>query len=192
MTNRDWFCIALRLAGVWLFIDAVESIASYALFFISGLSALSPTGSGPYVTYIVYMSVWLIGRTAIGLVLLFFAPAIAARFYPGTEIAATAPSNVDIRPLKVGLQLLAMYALLLAVQFGAGVILDLFSGNAFNFAFGANANSSATSFVARLLNCGLNLAFAAVLLMWNERVVTLIEKFRYIPERDIYQPPLES
>jgi hypothetical protein len=188
MTNRDWFCIAIRLLGIWLLIDAVESIVSNVLFVISGL--LGP--GDPYVTYVVNMSVWLIARTTIGLVLLFFAPAIAARFYPSTQTTETTHSDAEVRPLKVGLQLLAIYALLLAVQSGAGVILGLFSGNVYDLGLGANVNFSATGYLERLLNCGLNLAFAGVFLMWNERVVTLIEKFRYIPERDSYRSPGES
>ena len=40
-----------------------------------------------------------------------------------------------------------------------------------------------------MLSCGFNLTFAAILIMWNDRVITIIEKFRYIAERDAYQPP---
>ena len=183
MTNRDWFCVALRLFGIWLLIEAVETIVPYLLFSISGNAV------GQNMSMVVAMVLWLIGRSAIGLVLLFFAPAIAVRFYPSTASTEITHSDDEARPLKVGIQLLAVYALLLAVQSGAGVILGLLSGDRYGLALGTNFNGAERGYLASLLTCGLNLAFAAILLIWNERVVTLIAKFRYIPERDAYRPP---
>lgn len=183
MTNRDWFCLALELFGIWLLIQAVETIVPYLLFAISG----NPVVQNP--TQVATMVLWLIGRTAIALVLLLFAPAISARFYPSMTSTETTHLEDEAKPLKVGIQLLAVYALLLAVQSGAGVILGLLSGVDYGFAPGANFGGTGSRYFASLLTCGLNLAFAAILLMWNERIVTLIAKFRYIPERDAYEPP---
>lgn len=183
MTNRDWFCLALRLFGIWLLIEAVETIVPYLLFAISG------NVRGQNMSWVVTTVLWLIARTAVGLVLLFFAPAIAVRFYPRTTSTEKTHFDDEARPLKIGIQLLAVYALLLAVQSGAGVIMGLLSGDHYGFALAANFNGAERGYLASLLTFGLNLAFAAVLLIWNERVVTLIAKFRYIPERDAYTPP---
>src|SRR4051812_15112512 len=78
MTDRDWFCLALRLFGIWLLIEAVEATVPYLLF------AIGANGVGQNTFYVVSMIIWLIMRTAVGLVILLFAPAIAARVYPGT------------------------------------------------------------------------------------------------------------
>jgi len=186
MTNRDWFCLALRLFGIWLLIHAVETIVPYLLFAISD----NLVGQSP--TYVAGMILWPIGRTAIALVLLLFAPAISERFYPSIATTETTHLDNEAKPLKVGIQLLAVYALLLAVQSAAGVILGLLSGVEYGFAPGANFGSTGRSYLTSLLTCGLNLAFATILLMWNERIVTLIAKFRYIPERDAIDPLPES
>ena len=182
MTNRDWFCLALRLFGIWLLIHAVEMIVPL-------MWAISVKGVGQHFAHVVSMVLWPIGRTAIGLVLLFFAPAIAARFYPSTASTETMHFDDEAKPLKVGIQLLAVYALLLAIQSGAGVILGLLSGDNYGLAQGTYFNSAERGYFTSLLTFGLNLAFAAILLIWNERIVTLIAKFRYIPERDAYKPP---
>jgi hypothetical protein len=152
MINRDWFCVALRLFGIWLLIEAVESVVPYLLYAISGNVA------GRNMSYVVSMFLWLIGRTAIGLVLLFFAQAIAVRFYPSTASTETTHSDDEARPLKVGIQLLAVYALLLAVQSGAGVILGLLSGDSYALALGTNFNGAERGYFASLLTFGLNLA----------------------------------
>ncbi len=182
MTNRDWFCLALRLFGIWLLIHAVEMIVPL-------MWAISVNGIGQHFAHVVSMVLWPIGRTAIGLVLLFFATAIAARFYPSMASTETTHLDDETKPLKVGIQLLAVYALLLAVQSGAGVILGLLSGDNYDLTRGANFIGAKTSYFTSLLTFGLNLAFAVILLVWNERVVTLIAKFRYVPERDAYEPP---
>ncbi len=183
MTNRDWFCLALELFGIWLLIHAVETIVPYLLFAISG----NLVGQSP--TQVAIMVLWPIGRTAIALVLLLFAPAISERFYPSIATTETTHLDNEAKPLKVGIQLLAVYALLLAVQSAAGVILGLLSGVDYSLAPGATFGSTGRSYIASLLTCGLNLAFAAILLVWNERIVTFIAKFRYVPERDAYEPP---
>ncbi len=186
MTNRDWFCLALRLFGIWLLIGAIETIVPSLLFFI-GANGLPNNTS-----YLVSMFLWLIGRTAVGLGLLLFAPAIAARFYPATTSTEAIESYDEARPLKIGIQLLAVYALLLAVQAGAGVVFGLLSLDKYTLGMGRISNGGEENYLASLLTCGLNLAFAGILLIWNERVVTLIAKIRYIPERDAYKPPSES
>jgi len=178
MTNRDWFCLALRLLGIWLLIQAIENIVPYLLF------ALGANGVGQNFSYLAGMIFWIIGRTAIG-----FAPAIATRFYPSTQSTESAHVDDEAKPLKIGIQLLAVYALLLAIQSGASVILGLVSDDTWGRAFSTNFDGSGTGYLTNLLTFGLNIAFAAILLIWNERVVTLIAKFRYIPERDAYQPP---
>jgi hypothetical protein len=183
MINRDWFCLALRLFGIWLLIEAVETIVPYLLFAFSG----SPIGQNT--SWFVTIVLWLLARTAIGLVLLFFAPAIAVRIYPATAPTETTPTGDEARPLKVGIQLLGVYALLLAVQSVPGFILGLLAGERYAFTPGSTITGAGRGYLASLLTFGLNLAFAALLLMWNERVVTLIAKFRYVPERDAYTPP---
>ncbi len=183
MTNRDWFCLALRLFGIWLLIRAVETIVPYLLFaVIANVVAQS-------FVQVASTVLWLIGRTAIGLVLLLFAPAISERFYPSIATTETTHLDNEAKPLKVGIQLLAVYALLLAVQSATGVILGLLSDVDYSFAPGANFGGTGRGYLASLLTFGLNLAFAAILLVWNERVVTFIAKFRYVPERDAYEPP---
>ena len=184
MIHRDWFCLALRLFGIWLFIQSLEQIVPYLAIFASGALGAAQSSS-----YIASMFFWLIGRTVIGFVLLAFAPAIATRFYPNAASSEAMHCDNETRPLKVGLQLLAIYALLLAIQSGSGVIIGLLSGDSWSFSQGANFNGAGTGYLASLLTFGLNLAFAAILMIWNERVVTFIEKFRYIPERDAYEPP---
>jgi hypothetical protein len=141
MTDRDWFCLALRLFGIWHLIEAVETIVPYLLF------AIGANGVGQNAFYVVSMIIWLIVRTAIGLVLLLFAPAIAARVFPGTASTETTHSDDKARPLKVGIQLLAVYALLLAVQSGAGVILGLLSGDKYALAPGTNFNGAGRGYL---------------------------------------------
>jgi len=183
MRNQDWFCLALRLFGIWLLIQAVETFVSYVSFFFSSGNAFTRQ-------IIVSTVAWSVGRTASGLVLLLFAPAIATRFYPSRVAAETTRPEVDgTKPLKVGIQLMAVYALLLAVQSGAGVILGLLNGGFGNGAMAMNFRGAGASYLASLLTVGLNLAFAAMLLIWNDRIITFIEKFRYVPERDAYEPP---
>lgn len=145
---------------------------------------LIPNGLGQEISYIAYQLSWLIARTAIGLVLVLFAPAITARFYPSTATKETTHSDDEVKLLKVGIQLLAVYALLLAVQYGAGVIIGLMQID--NYAV---LLETEPEYLSNLLNFGLNIAFAAILLMWNDRVVTLIAKIRYVPERDADKPP---
>jgi len=186
MIDRDWFCLALRLFGIWLLIHSVETVVLYIL------SLLPLTGNlgGQLVSYVAGMMLWIIVRTAIGVALTLFAPAIAARFYPSAATQIVAPAEHESKPLKVGLQLLGVYALLLATQSGAGVIIGILSsheGPHRGVDFGEG------NYMESLLSFGLNLTFAAILLIWNEHVVALIEKFRYIPERDAYErPPLNE
>ncbi len=152
-------------------IQAVEAIPTL-------IFAFSANVGGQNFTYSAYMVLWLIGRTAIGLVVLLFAPAIAARFYPTMDSTETTHLDDETKPLKIGIQLLAIYALLLAVQAAARVIPGILSGN--------NVESG---HLTNLLTFGLNLAFAAILLLGKERIVTFIDKVRYVPERDAYEPP---
>ncbi len=183
MINRDWFCLALRLFGIWLLIQAIEGFVPYLLFAIGGYGVSIGFSNAAALVF------WFIGRSAIGLVLLFFAPAIAARFYPSTSSSETLPIEDEAKPLKVGIQLLGVYALLLAVQSASGVIVGYLSGNSFSLNQGINFSGAGAGYIASLLTFGLNLAFAAMLIIWNEQVVTLLAKFRYVPERDAYEPP---
>ncbi len=182
MNNRDWFCLALRLLGIWILIQAVETILPYLFSMIGG---------GEFYQAFVFTFLWVAARTTIGLVLLLFAPAITARFYPSTESTETMPLGFDeTRLLKVGIQLLAVYALLLGVQSGASVILGfLASVIRVGKSMGPGFSGSGSEYLRSLLNLGLNFAFAAILLMWNDRIAAFIAKFRYIPERDAYEPP---
>ena len=182
LINRDWFCLALRLFGIWLLIQAIEEFVPYLLHAISGFGAIG-------FSYAAALVFWFVGRSVIGLVLLFFAPAVAARFYPSTSSSETLPIEDEARPLKVGIQLLGVYALLLAVQSASGVIVGYLSGDSFSPNQGINFSGAGAGYIASLVTFGLNLAFAAMLIIWNEQVVTLLAKFRYVPERDAYEPP---
>jgi hypothetical protein len=197
MTNRDWFTLALRVFGIWLLIGGIEAITTLAVMLISELAGSSPLGVDEFFTfYTIYSALWNVLRTTIGLLVLFFAPAIAARFYPGTSAAETnaraaaGPPPEEFKPLRVGLQLLGVYALLLAVQSGSAFVVSFLSGGSSSFILGSDVNLQG-NYLADLLRFGLQLAFAAILLIWNDRVVFLIEKFRYIPERDGKSPPGE-
>jgi len=172
MTNRDWLCLALRLFGIWTLIRIVGELSLYFQYFIAGaLGAGSLQGLASIV-------ISLIVRTALALILILFAPAIAARFRSTTPPDKTDPPEFDeTRTLKVGIQLLAVYALLLSVQAAGPLIYGLLTPPMDKY------------HLQSLLTFGLNLAFAGILLMWNDRIITLIEKFRYVPERDAYQPP---
>ena len=176
MINRDWFCLALRLFGIWLLIQAIEQFVPLLLYVISG------SGPSRGFSYAVTIVFWLVGRSVIGLVLLFFAPAIAARFYPSASSSKSQRVEDEVNFLKIGMQLLGVYALLLAVQYASRVIVGYLSGDGFSLNAGG-------SYFASLVTFGLNLAFAAILIIWNEQVVTLLAKFRYVPERDAYEPP---
>ena len=183
MNNREWFSLALRLFGIWLFIQAIEEFVPYLLFFISD------SGPWPGFTYAAGLVVWFFVRTAVGLVLLLFAPAIAARFYPSTSSDETQPVEEEASVVKVGIQLLGVYALLLAGQSVSGVVMGYLTGNTFIFNQGLSFNDSASYYLSNLLTFGLNLALAAIFIIWNEQVITLLAKFRYVPERDAYEPP---
>ena len=179
MTNRDWFCLALRLFGIWILIQAIEQTVPYLLFYLS-----RTIGVGGFQAFIA-QAIWLACRTALALVLIMFAPAITERFYPSAEPSVTDSLEVnETRALRVGIKLLAVYALLLAVQsVGSIVYSTLILGVPSNFM------SSEHGYIVSFLTCGLNLAFAAILLIWNEQIITFIERFRFVAERDGYEPP---
>jgi hypothetical protein len=179
MTNRDWLCLGLRLIGIWMLIQAVEGMVPIFIYLFSGFNSFGG------ISTIVSAIVWLVGRTVFALVLVLFAPAIATRFYPQASPSVTSVSEInETKALRIGVQLLAVYALLLAVQSGSGTIYGLLVGhNASTFAY------SEGSYLQSFMTCGLNLAFAAILLIWNERVIMFIAKFRYVAERDAYDPP---
>ena len=184
MTNRDWFGLALRLFGIWLLLYSIESIVPSLIMVIF----MSP-GMGPGPSYAFVLGFWFIGRTTVALVLVVFAPAIASRFYPEVPPQEPAAPGSESKPLRVGLQLLGMCAVLLAIQSVATVILQILSNEKAMFVSGAVSYNPDQPYLKSLINAGLNLAFAAVLLIWNERVVAFIERFRYVPERDAYEPP---
>jgi len=184
MTNRDWLCLALRLFGIWLLIQAVEELLMY-------LNFISVAGGVDDFPRLTLSFAWLAVRTTFSLILVLFAPAIATRFPLSTspdEIRS--PEFDETRTLKVGIQLLALYALLLAIQDAGSVIYGLLTlGNQLTTIRFSNLASLDENYTKSFISFGLNLAFAAILLMWNDRVITLIEKFRYVPERDAYEPP---
>ena len=111
MTNRDWFGLALRLFGIWLLLYSIESIVPSLIMVIF----MSP-GMGPGPSYAFVLGFWFIGRTAVALVLVVFAPAIASRFYPEVPSQEPGAPGSGVKPLRVGLQLLGMCAVLLAIQ----------------------------------------------------------------------------
>jgi len=177
MTNRDWLCLALRLFGLWLLIHAAEQITLYVSYYLAGMFNFQRVG----LTFL-----WLILRTFFSLILILFAPAIAIRFHPlaKTDSETELSEFNESKALKIGIQLLAVYALLLAVQSGSRVI-----GNLFFDSSSRGFNYWEENYLKSLLSFGFNLAFAAILIMWNDRVITIIEKFRYVAERDAYEPP---
>ncbi len=173
MVQRDWFCLALRLFGLWLLIQSIEQFAYYVLMVIATIEA---TDSAPGIYYMASAVLAFIVRTIMGLVLLWFAPAIAMRFYPRTESTEVSHVDSETRPLQVGIQILGLYALLLAVQSASDVIVHYLRG-------------ASNTYLTSLFTCGLNLIFGAMLILWNERVLACIERMRYVPERDAYEPP---
>ena len=183
MVNRDWFCLAVRIFGLWLLISSIEQCVPYLIWALSDNSGIG---------YALSAALWFVGRLAVGLVLILFAPALAARFYPQGETAAPAADFDESKPLKVGLQLLGMYALLLAVQAAAVVIASYVDANALTGAMPMSIDPMASGYLGSLLTCGLNLAFAVILITFNEQLVTFLTKLRYVPERDGYEPPPRS
>jgi len=179
MTNRDWLCLGLRLLGIWMLVQAVEGIIPYLLYIF-----IQDSRAGG-IQMIAYSIVLLTCRTTLAMILVLFAPAIAARFYRSVDRIETTDVEInEVKALRIGVQLLAVCALLLAIQSGAKVLYRLLaSGNFLEF------NYLEETYLQSLMNCGLNLTFAAILLMWNEQVITLIAKWRYVPERDAYEPP---
>lgn len=183
MTNRDWFCLALRVFGIWALLQGVDLLVPNLMQFINI--------RGGNAVHFIPTLLWLTGRTAIGLVLLLFAPAIAIRFYPNPASTETTCRVDEAKLLKIGIQLLAVYALLLAFQSGATVVGGLWMSDEdfdgvhprMDFYF------SDSAYIASMFSLGLNLAFAAILLMWNEHVVAFIQRNRYVPERDAREPP---
>lgn len=180
MRNGDWFCLAVRLFGIWLLIHSVEEFVPYLVWIVT-------EGSGLVAG--LWLGAWFVGRTVVGLGLLLFAPAIAARFYPPAAAAPPPSSTDEQKPLKVGVQLLGMYALLLATQSAAGVIASYLQANSFAGIQQTAFFESGTSYMAALLTCGLNVAFALMLIIFNDRIVTFLAKLRYVPERDAYEAP---
>jgi len=177
MTNRDWLCLALRLFGFWLLIQAVEQMTQYLWFYLAGMSIFQVG---------VQALIWLILYTLFALILILFAPAIATRFHPLSKTHSETELSEfnESKALKIGIQLLAVYALLLALQSGAGLIgFYVFESSSSGFYYWEE------NYLKSLLSFGFNLAFAAILIMWNDRVITFIEKFRYVAERDAYEPP---
>lgn len=185
LCSRDWFCLILRLFGIWLLIQAVEEVVPYLLFALDSL-----VGSGMGAAYLAGVLVWWVGRTLFGLALLVFAPAIATRWYPSekqsqvdltvTSVAAEGPhawKPNETKSLRIGMQLLGVYALLLAVQSVSLVVAGYLSGGGFNTfrATGLGIDSGPTQ---AIVNVGLHLAFAAILILRNDQLLILLEKFR--------------
>jgi len=177
MTNRDWLCLALRLLGIWLLVQAAEQMTQYVSYYLAGMFNFQGVGLAFF---------WLTLRTLFALILTLFAPAIATRFHPiaKTHSETKLSEFNESRALKIGIQLLAVYALLLAVQSGARVIGNLFFDSSVR-----GFNYWEENYLKSLLSFGFNLAFAAILILWNDRVITIIENFRYVAERDAYVPP---
>ena len=63
MTNRDWLCLALRLLGIWILIQAIEGIIPYLFYLFAAFGSV-----GGFQT-IAFTIVWLILRTALAMVL---------------------------------------------------------------------------------------------------------------------------
>ncbi len=184
MTSKEWFCLALRLFGVWLLLQSLQEFVP-SLFY-----ALSAFGSGQGFPYWSSMAIWFLLRTGLAIVFLLFAPAISSRFY-GTELASepavqTTPSS-ESNALKVGIQLLAVYALLLGLQALSGVVLGMLSGVVRISVASIDYGSAEYNYMNSLLTCGLNFGFALLLIIWNTRIISFIERVRYVPERDAYE-----
>ncbi len=190
MTSKDWFCLALRLFGIWLLLQSVQEFVPWLCY------ALSAFGSGPGFPDWSYMAIWFLLATGLALVLVFFAPAISVRFYgtaSGNETAVQTTRSSESNALKVGIQLLAVYALLLGLQALSGVALGMLSGDIRASLTSVDYGSADYDYMTSLLTCGLNFAFALLLIIWNTRIISFIEKIRYVPERDAYEPaPLDD
>lgn len=186
MTSKDWFCIALRLFGIWILIQAVQEFVPYLLYTFSSI------GAGQGITYWIFMLVWFLIRSTFALVFIIFAPAIATRLYgkdPPPVEASAASATVAPNALKVGMQLLAVYAIILGVQSLAGVVMGILSGESISLDLAVGYGSGQSEYLRSLLTCGLNFVFAAILIIYNERLVTFIQRIRYVADRDAYEPP---
>jgi hypothetical protein len=180
VNNRDWFCLALRVFGLWWLMLGIENSATHLHVYLSQI-AFSPGWA--------FLIVWPLLRTASGLLLVLFAPAISCRVYPSPTSDGNGANHAESgSALKIGIQLLGVYALLLAVQSLGTVLPGLFTSGARG---GATELMKliASTYQTELLKCGLNLAFGAILLLGNDRVVTALERLRYVAERDAYTPP---
>lgn len=176
MNSREWFCLALRVLGVWQLMSSIEH-AAWATY--------SLTSQGPVLAA---MTLWALGGAAsltAGMLVLLFAPAIAERFYPAAADEPEVDPVAIVDAFMVGSRVLGVYALLLAMQ-GLGGVLAGFALQFLRFGFpGGIATSDAYSLARGVMM----LAFAYVLLFGHERAFAFLSRLRYVAERDAYQPP---
>ena len=117
MNSHDWFTLAVRILGLYLLISSLEEFIPYLLYLMSDM------GSQMGTSFMIGIFIWFIGRTALSLVLVLFAPALASRFYVRSTPENTSSRIDEEKALAIGLKLLAFYALLLALQTGATALI---------------------------------------------------------------------
>lgn len=176
MTNRDWFCVALRVLGVWQLLQTVQQIAwSPALL-----------GAGVYGGYGLVILIGATTTTALGVGLLLFAPAIAERFYPLASGQPTGDMEGQGSALRIGMQVLGVVALLRAIPAFGGVLTGLFYRGGFMGGLRTIRDGDISS---QLLSFGFHLVFAVVLLAGPNQIIAWLSRLRYVAERDTYEPP---
>ncbi|TWT66278.1 hypothetical protein Pla123a_46720 [Posidoniimonas polymericola] len=179
MNSREWFCLALRVMGVW----QLSSVVPYLAMLVASLAS---GGNTPFEFFIVLL--WVVVYTGLGLFLLLFAPAIAARFYPGSA-AESRPTAQDLpdRMLELGLRLLGAYLLVLAVH-----TLLTYVANAIAVAAYSNVSwrqQLAASGPRELISTAVYVTLGLVVLAGPKRIIAGLDRLRYNAERDAYTPP---
>lgn len=180
MTSRDWFCLALRVLGVWQLASAVPYVAMVA-------SSLSSSGTldGSDILRFLY---WGGAVTAVGLFLLLFSPAIATRLYPKEGgLGQPSPPDLPERLLEVGLRLLGVYLLVQAVhQLTTSIVSAVMTAQYSGVSWHEQLFSLALS---DLVASGIYAALGSVVLLGPKRIIAALDRLRYDAERDAYVPP---
>lgn len=181
MNSREWFCLALRVLGVWQLVEGL----SYLPGDLSSYLQTGPLGSESAGLSVM---TWSLTKLAIGLFLVLGAPFCAAVCYPkqppgDSEAARVLPAQF----LRVGLRLLGAW---LVVRGGHTLLVSLaksgldayYTHSPWNEAWPVNYLGDITS---TCIDVGLGIA----IFVGPQHIVAVLDRLRYSAERDAYTPP---
>ena len=189
MTARDLLTLALRVMGFWVIIRALGLLDYACLVVFSVFDTPEVPAGVSYATDApLYMIVTALADPVItgclGILLLLFAPRMSARFYP-TTAASSSDTNVVAWKVadvyRVGVQLMGIYALLLAIPL---LVRDT------SWLFSRDRLEPVTAHgISGMITGGLYLACSVVLVYGSRNVAEWLSSVRHVPETPGIEEP---